>query len=100
MTIFFKKEKPFIEGTNLNQVIKKIDTPFYIYSQKSIIDRYKKLKLSLNSELFFSVKANSNLAILALMKSLGSGADVVSNGELIRALSVGFSASKIICLPI
>ena len=96
MTIFFKKEKPFIEGINLNQVIKKIDTPFYIYSQKSIIDRYKKLKLSLNSELFFSVKANSNLAILALMKSLGSGADVVSNGELIRALSVGFSASKII----
>ena len=96
MSIFFKKEKPFIEDINLNKIIKKIDTPFYIYSQKIIIDNYKKLKLSLDSEIFFSVKANSNLAILTLMKSLGSGADVVSNGELIRALSAGFPASKII----
>ena len=96
MSIIVKKENPFVEGINLNQVVKKFDTPFYVYSQKSIIESYRKLKSSLNSEIFFSIKANSNLAILTLIKSLGSGADVVSNGELLRALSAGFPVSKII----
>ena len=41
MSISFKKDEPFVEGINLNQIIKKIDTPFYIYSQKSIIEMYK-----------------------------------------------------------
>ena len=96
MSIIVKKENPFVEGINLNQIVKKFDTPFYVYSQKSIIESYRKLKSSLNSEIFFSIKANSNLAILTLIKSLGSGADVVSNGELLRALSAGFPVSKII----
>ena len=96
MTIFFKNEKPFIEGVCLNELTSSIETPFYIYSQKSIIDAYHKIKTSLNPEIFFSIKANSNQAILTLMKSLGAGADVVSVGELERALYAGIAPNKII----
>ena len=96
MTILFNNEKPFVEGVNINELTSIIATPFYVYSQKSITDTYKKLKNSINAEIFFSVKANSNLAILSLMKSLGIGADVVSSGELKRAISVGIPSEKII----
>jgi len=96
MTIFFKNEKPFIEGICLNELTTVIETPFYIYSQKTITNAYNKIKKSLKGEIFFSVKANSNQAILSLLKSLGAGADVVSSGELERSLKAGISADKII----
>ena len=96
MIISFKNDKPFIEGVCLDEVTSAIETPFYLYSQKFITDTYKKLKDSLNTKIFFSVKANSNQAIISLMKSLGAGADVVSAGELERALRAGISPDKII----
>ena len=96
MIISFKNDKPFIEGVCLDELTTAIETPFYLYSQKSITDAYKKLKDSLNTKIFFSVKANSNQAIISLMKSLGAGADVVSAGELERALRAGISPDKII----
>ena len=96
MIISFKNDKPFIEGVCLDELTTTVETPFYLYSQKSITDAYKKLKDSLNTKIFFSVKANSNQAIISLMKSLGAGADVVSAGELERALRAGISPDKII----
>ena len=96
MTIIFKNKKPFIEGVCLNEITSAIETPFYVYSQKSITNAYNKIKNSLNAEIFFSVKANSNLAILSIMKSLGAGAGVVSAGELERAINAGIAHSKII----
>ncbi len=96
MTIFFKNDKPFVEGVCLDELTTNIETPFYIYSQKCIIDSYNNLKNHLNAEIFFSIKANSNQAILTLMKSLGAGADVVSAGELKRALHAGIAPNKII----
>jgi len=96
MIILFKNEKPFIEGVCLDDLTATVDTPFYVYSQKSITDAYDKLKNSINAKIFFSVKANSNQAIISLMKSLGAGADVVSAGELERALRAGISPDKII----
>ncbi len=96
MTLFFKNDKPFVEGVCLDELTTTIETPFYIYSQKSIIDAYNNIKKYLNAEIFFSIKANSNQAILAIMKSLGAGADVVSAGELERALYAGIAPNKII----
>ena len=96
MIILFKNEKPFIEGVCFDELTTTVETPFYLYSQKSITDAYKKLRDSLNTKIFFSVKANSNQAIISLMKSLGAGADVVSAGELERALRAGISPDKII----
>ena len=96
MIILFKNEKPFIEGICLDELTTTVATPFYVYSQKSITDAYNKLKKSFNAKIFFSVKANSNQAIISLMKSLGAGADVVSAGELERALKADISPKKII----
>ena len=81
MIIEFKEYKPFIEGVNLEDIYDSQATPFYIYSQKKITETYNSLKKALNSEIFFAVKANSNQAILKLMKNLGAGADVVSTGN-------------------
>jgi len=96
MTIFFKDNQPFVEGVCINDILNSQATPFYIYSQKVITTTYHNLKNTLSSEIFFSVKANSNQAILKLMQSLGAGADTVSLGELERVLSVGFDPNKII----
>jgi len=96
MYIQRKDNVPFFEGVNINDVINSCNTPFYLYSQKVITDTYNLLKDSLSSEIFFAVKANPNQAILKLMKNCGAGADVVSIGEIQRALNVGFHPNKII----
>lgn len=96
MKIEFVNNKPYIEEVCLDEIVKSNKTPFYLYSQNSIQETYKKLSKSLSSEIFYAVKANSNQAILMLMKNFGAGADVVSIGELKRVLAVGFHPNKII----
>ncbi len=96
MNIQFLNKIPFVEGVSINHIINSCNTPFYLYSQKIITDTYNLLKDTLSSEIFFAVKANPNQAILKLMKNCGAGADVVSVGEIHRALNVGFDPNKII----
>ena len=96
MNIQFKNNQPFFEGVCINDITRSHKTPFYLYSQKEIINTYKNLKDSLSAEIFYAVKANSNQAILTLFKNSGAGADVVSLGELQRSLEAGFDSSKII----
>ena len=96
MNINFKNKKPFFEGVCINDIIASNETPFYLYSQNEIINSIEKLKKNLKTEIFFSVKANSNQAILKLIKNCGLGADVVSAGELQRSIKAGFSSKKII----
>jgi len=96
MIVKIKDDKSYIEDVCLNDITDSYTTPIYIYSQKIISDTYKHLKLHLSSEIFYSIKANSNQAILTLIKNLGAGADVVSAGELQRAISAGFNPDKII----
>jgi len=92
----FKNELPFVEDTSLDDIIKVCKTPFYVYSQEMITQKVEMTKKVLGKNIFFSVKANSNQAILKLMNSLNIGADVVSVGELKRSLSAGFPPKKII----
>ena len=92
----FRNKLPFIEDTSLHDVIKVCQTPFYVYSQKLISQKVEQTKKVLGENIFFSVKSNSNQAILRLMQSLNIGADVVSIGELKRSLSAGFAPNKII----
>ncbi len=76
-----------------------VGTPVYIYDASAIRERYCELTRALASiphHVFYSVKANSNLAILDLLRSLGAGADIVSGGELARALRAGFEPEQII----
>ncbi len=92
----YKNNNPYIEGTSLYDLVKVCETPFYAYSQKKIVDQVNKTKQILGKNIFYSIKSNSNQAILKLMNSLDIGADVVSIGELKRALEAGFDPNKII----
>ena len=92
----YKNSDPYIEGVSLYELVKVCETPFYVYSQEKIINQVNKTKEILGNNIFYSVKSNSNQAILKLMQSLGIGADVVSSGELKRALKAGFDPKKII----
>ena len=65
---------------SIEDITQSCSTPFYLYSQKIIQETYDDLKNALSSEIFFAVKANSNQAILKLIKNCGAGADVVSAG--------------------
>ena len=92
----YDNNQTFLEGIALDEIIKTHQTPFYIYSQRNITKKFNELKKILNSEIFYSVKANSNQAIIKLMYSLGAGVDVVSIGELKRVLNAGVAKDKII----
>lgn len=100
MSKFYYKGDNFkVENTNVSKIVLKHKTPFYLYSENLLKKNYKKLEKifsSINPLLCFSVKSNSNLAILKILKNLGSGADVVSGGELLQALNSGIKANKIV----
>ena len=94
--IHYNNNRPFVEGVSLESIYKAQATPFYIYSQSKITNTFEQLKNALNSEIFYAIKANSNQAIIKLMAYLGAGADVVSVGELERAILAGVEPQKII----
>ena len=87
------------DGVSLESIASAVGTPFYVYSVAAIAEQYRRLSSALDGiphRLHYSVKANSNLAILGLLRGLGSGVDIVSGGELYRAQSAGFSGSDIV----
>lgn len=89
----------YIEGVAMNRLASKIGTPFYAYSRADIEDRfnaYKKAFESIPHLICFALKANSNLGVGRVLSRLGAGADIVSAGELKRALLAGFKPQNII----
>ena len=95
----YKKNNLFCEGVKVEEICKNFNTPFYLYSSKTLINNYKLLHKMLNGINFliaYSVKANSNLSVLKTFAKCGAGADVVSIGELKKALKAGISNNKIV----
>ncbi|MBA3644944.1 MAG: diaminopimelate decarboxylase [Gemmatimonadaceae bacterium] len=93
------REGLLCDAVPVERIAKECGTPVYIYSASAIRDQYARLEEALgklNHRLHYSVKANSNLAILKLLKELGAGVDIVSGGELYRALLAGFKGSDIV----
>lgn len=87
------------EGVALDAIARAVGSPVYVYSAATIRDRYARLTTALAGvphRIHYSLKANSSRGLLALLRSLGSGADVVSGGELFRARRVGFGPSDIV----
>ncbi|NQT23698.1 MAG: diaminopimelate decarboxylase [Candidatus Omnitrophica bacterium] len=87
------------ENAAIRDIAKRFGTPFYLYSHKTLTDHYDKIRIafkSLNPLICFSVKANSNLAVLKTLVSRGSGLDIVSGGELYKALKVGCPSGRIV----
>ena len=88
-----------VENINILELVKKIETPAYIYSKKKIIENVNTLKSGLKKVdglICFSVKANSNLNLLKVLVSEGLGMDIVSGGELRKALLAGCNSKKIV----
>ncbi len=89
----------FIENLSIKNILKKQKTPFYIYSENQIITNFLKFKNTFkktNPLICFAAKSNSNLDILRVLGRIGAGADVVSGGELLKALKAGIKAKKIV----
>tara|TARA_Y100000590_G_scaffold46271_1_gene49085 strand:- start:2548 stop:3762 length:1215 start_codon:yes stop_codon:yes gene_type:complete len=87
------------EKISLQKLAKKYETPLYCYSYKKLkqnIDDFKLNFKSFSPLICFATKANSNLKILKEIKKNGLGADVVSKGELMKALKAGISSKKIV----
>lgn len=90
-----------LEGVALSAIADALGTPTYVYSAGAMRSRYAALSAALraaglNAEIRYAVKANDHLAVLRLLGGLGAGADVVSEGELARALQAGIAAERIV----
>jgi len=89
----------YAEDIPLREIAEAVGTPVYIYSTATFERHYNvfvKAFDSQNTLVAYSVKANSNIAVLATLARLGAGADVVSGGELARALKAGIPGEKIV----
>ncbi|MBC8208202.1 MAG: diaminopimelate decarboxylase [Desulfobulbaceae bacterium] len=87
------------EETPVSEIARTVGTPFYLYSRATLERHFKAFDQSfgdIDHLTCFAVKACSNIAVLNLFAKLGGGADIVSGGELFRALKAGIPASKII----
>lgn len=88
-----------IEGLGVKALARRFGTPLYVYSERSIATRYEALKAAFASQnplICYAMKANSNGAIVGLLARRGAGADIVSGGELRRALAAGVPAGRIV----
>ena len=95
----YKKDELFCEEVNLIEIAENFGTPTYVYSSKTLnlhIDAYMDSFTSKDYQICFSVKSLSNIAILNILKNKGCGFDIVSGGELHRAISVGADPKSII----
>jgi diaminopimelate decarboxylase len=95
----YKGSKLYCEGLPIEAVAKKVATPFYLYSDSSFRDQFlslKKVLAPLRPTICFAMKANSNLAVLKNLVKRGAGLDIVSGGELFRALKAGCPPSRIV----
>ncbi len=95
----YKNGELFAEDVAIRHIAKAVGTPFYVYSSATLERHYRvfaKAVSALNPMICFAVKANSNIAVISTLARLGAGADVVSVGELTRALAAGVAPEKII----
>jgi len=98
-SFYYRNGKLFCEGISVQALAEKYGTPLYIYSQQTLADHFQKLDSALRPlghRICFAVKSNSNLAVLRVLANLGSGFDIVSEGELRRVMAAGGSAQSCI----
>jgi diaminopimelate decarboxylase len=84
---------------SLGDIVEQVGTPAFVYNAEAIRSRYRSLDAALAPiphRICFAVKANGNLAVLRVLQELGAGADIVSAGELSRALAAGFAPDRIV----
>jgi diaminopimelate decarboxylase len=96
---YYVNNELWCEDVSVSEIAAEIGTPFYLYSHKTLRNHFRVFDgafKGLNHLICFSVKANSNIAILKIFISEGGGVDIVSGGELYRALKAGVDPGKIV----
>ena len=97
--IRLRKNNLCVENISTLTLAKKYRTPFYCYSLSQLKNNFYNFKNAfkiIKPIVAFSIKSNSNLALLKELKKIGSGADVVSVGELLKAIKAGINTKKIV----
>jgi len=95
----YRQNELYCEAVPIEKIAKEVGTPFYLYSYATLkrhFFAFDKAFEGIKRLVCYSAKANSNHAILTLLKSLGSGLDIVSGGELYRGLKAGISPDRIV----
>ena len=99
MNLNYKSQNLFIDNTSIKSIAKNNITPFYVYSYKKIRNNFEIFSdyfKRVNPLICFSIKSNSNISLISELGRLGSGADVVSEGELLKALKAKIKPNKIV----
>ena len=95
----YQRNALYAEGVPVSDIAGKVGTPVYVYSRSRILgnfNRFDKAFAKFPHLICYALKANSNLAVARTLSGAGAGADIVSGGELYRALKAGFPAGKIV----
>jgi diaminopimelate decarboxylase len=95
----YKGNELFVEEVAVREIAEKVGTPVYIYSHATLERHYRAMDeafAAVPHTICYSMKANSNLAVLKTFFSLGGGVDIVSGGELYRALAAGVDPKKVV----
>jgi len=95
----YRNGEMYAEDVPLREIAERVGTPFYCYSRATMTRHYRVFAEALeglDAQICYAVKANGNLAVIRTLAALGAGADVVSGGELERALAAGVPADKIV----
>ena len=95
----YKKGNLIFDDLNIKNITKEVETPFYCYSLNYLKDQYSSLDNSIklkDYEICYAIKSNSNQSIIKNFANMGSGADVVSIGEMKRALKANIPPNKIV----
>jgi diaminopimelate decarboxylase len=92
-------DEMYCEGIPVQKIVSEVGTPCYLYSRKTLENHFEAFDSAfagIDHLTCYSVKANSNLAVLKIFAGKGSGVDVVSGGEIFRALQAGIDPGKIV----
>ncbi len=99
MSLSYKGQNLFVDNISVKGIAKNNITPFYLYSYKKIRNNFETFSnyfKKVKPLVCFSVKSNSNVSLISELGRIGSGADVVSEGELLKALKAKIKPSKIV----
>jgi diaminopimelate decarboxylase len=95
----YQRQALTMENVVLSSIVRDVGTPVYVYSRRRILDNFHSFNDAFHPQkrlVLFAVKANSTGAVLSVLAKAGAGADIVSVGELFRALRAGIPAGKIV----
>ena len=95
----YQQDELYCEGLPIKEIAREVGTPFYLYSLNTLESHFRAFQSAFSKVdhlICFSAKANSNIAILRIFTRMGGGVDVVSGGEIFRAMKAGASPNRIV----